>query len=569
MVLGGGFPWLAAGSLFGGVATVALVAYLYPYRERPGARWLLLTLAAQAVFCLSYGVSLFVFAPGPRAALEAVAWLGLSWLGPLFLAFALEYTGRGSLVRSGPFGAVLVVPTVTTFLLLTLPYHDLLWRDFEVVTRFGAAVGRYAFAPWAYVNIIGGTVVAGLGVLLLVETILSYGPLYRREATAVALSTLPPAAGLIMWAFNLGPLPQVNLTAMLFVPHVLLDAYAFGHTEMFESNPTTRRAAERTMTERMTAPIIVRDTEGRVVELNGAARDLFGVERREALGEPFAGLTGEEIADGEILSFPSGERRREFLVSCSALTGPRGTRVGESVVLQDITRQRQQQQRLEVLNRVLRHNLRNEMTVIRGYAATIRESPKNPDVPEWAGTIAESSDRLIDIGAKAREFEEVMDGEVTPTALDVRSLLGDIEADLRAEFPEATIESEVRLGGRTELYTDRRVLGLVLRNLMENALEHNHRPKAEAALHVQWSGAEPDDAVEVAVTDNGPGIPEAELAPIRNETESPLEHGSGIGLWIAEWGTRALNGELSFRTDDDGTVATVVLPREAGPAERV
>ena len=67
---------------------------------------------------------------------------------------------------------------------------------------------------------------AGIGVLLLVGEIHAYGPLYRREATALALTTLFPATGVVVWLLGVGPWPEVNFGVPLLLFHVVLDAYA-------------------------------------------------------------------------------------------------------------------------------------------------------------------------------------------------------------------------------------------------------------------------------------------------------------------------------------------------------
>lgn len=50
---------------------------------------------------------------------------------------------------------------------------------------------------------------------------------------------------------------------------------------------------------------------------------------------------------------------------------------------------------------------------------------------------------------------------------------------------------------------------------------------------------------------------------------TPLEHGSGLGLWVAKWGVTRLGGTLSLeRTEPRGTTATVRVPdsgRRSGP----
>ena len=70
----------------------------------------------------------------------------------------------------------------------------------------------------------------------------------------------------------------------------------------------------------------------------------------------------------------------------------------------------------------------------------------------------------------------------------------------------------------------------------------------------------------MAVADNGPGIPESERRVFTEGTETPLSHGSGLGLWLTEWIVTRSNGHLCFEENDPrGTVVRVRL-RETEPA---
>jgi signal transduction histidine kinase len=98
------------------------------------------------------------------------------------------------------------------------------------------------------------------------------------------------------------------------------------------------------------------------------------------------------------------------------------------------------------------------------------------------------------------------------------------------------------------------VLKTVVGEPVENALVHAG-PEPTVELVVQRRA----DAVAVTVTDDGPGIPEHERAAIDAGVESALEHGSGLGLWLANWGATSLGGRLVLDSNG-GTTATVELP---------
>jgi signal transduction histidine kinase len=71
----------------------------------------------------------------------------------------------------------------------------------------------------------------------------------------------------------------------------------------------------------------------------------------------------------------------------------------------------------------------------------------------------------------------------------------------------------------------------------------------------------------VTVADEGPGIPENEVSVLRDDTErTPIEHGSGLGLWIVQQIVEAFDGQIEIDRDPDGGFATAVTVR-LQPAE--
>ena len=549
---------IVVGTLAAGVGSVALLRYLLRYVGRAGAAWFVVTIAAQAFAAFAYGVGLLVFDPAARAFAEAFLWIGIACLGPTFLGFVLTYTGRGGLARSLPFRSVFVFPLGTAALALTHPFHGLFWREFRIAPVFELSTVLYEIQPWAFLSIAVSLGTAAIGVLLLLEAILSYGPLYRREAIAVALSTLPPAAGAIVWLAGVGPWPELNLAPLLLLPHVLFDAYAFVGTHMFETNPTTQRAAERDGFDGLRDPILTVDADARVVKANREAAELFGIDDA-SFPLPIAELTGVDLGEmrsaGE-MDVP-GATGGVFAVSYSPLRDPSGEAVGGMVILYDVTEQRRREQQLAVFNRVLRHNLRNEMTVIRGHANSLEADLSDPEGAQ-AGAIADAGDRLLSIGNKAQRFDRVQEREVRPIEIDLRGLLGSIEAELRDRHGQTafTLDAEAEPGAEC-VRSDAEMLSLILSNLIENAILHAEGDPTVAVRAYRPEAA--PDAVAIEVRDDNAAISDLEIASIRAGDETPLQHGTGIGLWIVTWCLTALNGDLEFAYDE-GNVVTVSLP---------
>jgi len=551
-------PWPAAGSLLSGIGTLLLLWYLREHRGKPGANWFLLALVAQALWCFAYGIGLFVFDPALRWVFEVLTWTGIVWTGVPFLAFGLEYTGRGSLVRSPWFGLLVLVPALTTGLVVTNPLHELVWSGFRIDPVFGAATVAYEPNAWAFFAIMIGTVFAASGTMLLFDTVVSYGPLYRREALAVGLSTLPPGVALLVWFFGLGPVPQLNLSAVLFLPHVVLDAYAFVGGSMFTYSPSVRRTADQSAVEDLENPFLVVDPDERIVDCNPAAEALFDVAEPAVLGEPLESATCLTIDDGETTVRTHGDRgdRRELAVSTSPLRDESGRVVGHSVILQDITDQRRREQRLEILNRVLRHNLRNDLTAVRGYVGIVADRTDDDELADMLETARNTVNGVIETSEKARSFERAIETTGhSPPSLSVRDVLESIATDLEAEREgrvEIDVPEDLAVRANEDLFV------LAFANLIENGIDHSDA--ADPRVRVGFDGIGPDRTAVFAVSDDGPGIPDHELAVLERGEETSLEHGSGLGLWIVSWAITALGGELTFETDEDGTTVAVRLP---------
>ncbi|EMA70620.1 sensor histidine kinase [Halorubrum distributum] len=588
--------WPVAGSFAGGAGAVLLAWAIRERRGRPGVDWFLAVFAAQATWCFAYGTGLLVADPALRALLETATWLGIIWTGVTFLGFALEYTGRSDVVRSRLFATIVGFGLLSTALLVTNSLHGAFWTDFGPDPAFGVETVSYALGPWAYLTVAAETVLVASAVFLLVDTLLSYGPLYRRESAAVALSPIPPGFALVAWALSLGPVPQLQLAPIMFVPHVLLDAYAFDRAEMFERNPTTSRAAERTAIDDLRDPIVALGLDHRVVRLNPAAEAVLGVGAETARDRPLADFldlpvgvdeaeTGASDGDADPDDGASRETvridaadaagRRTYAVSVSRLTDPNETHVGYTVVLSDVTERERRRQQLEVLNRILRHNLRNDAGVVHGYGEILRDRLEDPELVRMADAVERRAGALAALGEKAGTVERLL-AESDPAETDVRDLLKSVVADARDGATTVELVVEGGADGDSDWTTRVRpdALRAVVENTVENAVDHHDGEGVEredggawvrVALRREGGNAEReadgDARFVLTVEDDGPGIPDHEVDAVESGRETALEHGSGLGLWVVAWGAAAVGADVEYADREPrGTRVTVSVP---------
>jgi signal transduction histidine kinase len=219
----------------------------------------------------------------------------------------------------------------------------------------------------------------------------------------------------------------------------------------------------------------------------------------------------------------------------------------------------ERQKQLSVINRVLRHNVQNDLTVVQTYGEMLPELGDDR-LEDASETITEKVTGLVAHAQKARRIEDAMaNAQDGPQDIDVVRTVERLVDEYGGEYPDVTVATDVP----DEQYVSAiSSLHYAVENIVENAFEHNTSENPRVDVAVRRDG----DAVDVVVTDNGPGIPDHEYEVLEQDEETDLEHGSGIGLWLAYWVVVKSDGDLAFETPDDGgTVATIRLPAGTEP----
>lgn len=258
-------------------------------------------------------------------------------------------------------------------------------------------------------------------------------------------------------------------------------------------------------------------------------------------------------------------------------------------IIQDITDRKRYEQRLEfqneqleVFNRIIRHDLRNQLNIVDGYASLLEDRFDEGTV--IADQICEATDELLAISEEIREVNRLLsDGsDRRPTRL--AALLEDVLASVRDAYSDRSFECETSVPESLWVF-ERAGLEIALENVIENAIEHNDAPRPRVAITAEERSDR--DVLEVRIADNGPGIPASEREILTgNRERSQLEHTSGLGLWTVHWILSTVGGELAFETnrsgeseaedgrrrgagDCNGTVVTIRLPCAERPEQSV
>lgn len=313
------------------------------------------------------------------------------------------------------------------------------------------------------------------------------------------------------------------------------------------------------------------DESGYFTVVNQAFEELTGYDRDEIVGSRSSLLLEEsdleEVNKRIRTTLQSGETSGSLLTTLVSKSGERKPvdirfsllpaedgYNGLTGVVRDVRVQRHREQKLDVLSRVLRHNVRNKLNLIFGHASVLKNADEKR-YREAADQIEDAADNLMQLSEKARTAQtEVGFNPAVERQTDLTELVEHLAVQFRRDYPAARIKTDLPNALVTNTPKSYRI---ALSELVENAIEHNPEDNPVVTISVEKRGEE----IFTVVDDQCPPIPDTDRQAINEGEETPLVHSMGIGLWLANWVAETVGGELRLerRDDDSGNRATIVL----------
>jgi len=317
------------------------------------------------------------------------------------------------------------------------------------------------------------------------------------------------------------------------------------------------------------------DRDGDLVDWNRAVEVVTGYDSGELAGcgvtELFEGDATERLSSFVAEVFEEGSARRVTEVQPKH-SGPIPYEFvaalfhdpeGEDLVVgigRDVSERREREEQVRVFGRVLRHNMRNKMTVVDGTAEFLKGHDAvdaDDETAVAAERIRSAARDLMRLTEKAHDATEALLREHRYGAVDVDAVVAGVVEEYRARAGSTTISYD----GDDATARATPVIGQAVEELIENAVQHG-----ASASQVRVAVDADGDAVTVLVSDDGPGLPDHEANIITEHREiSPVFHASGMGLWLVRWIVRRSRGDVAIvEPDADGTAVRIELPRADG-----
>mgnify|MGYP001268820617 FL=1 len=331
--------------------------------------------------------------------------------------------------------------------------------------------------------------------------------------------------------------------------------------------------------------VIMQDTEGRIVLMNQAARDLLGSVRMfwdSDLGKMFAAARNQTALDGEI-TLGQAQRvevnDRVIGAQLAIVADEDGTRLGTVLMLRDVTRDALADRLKDQFITQMSHELRTPLAAIKGMSDVLLAMPEDrPPNRKFLEAISRNVAVLDRMIIELLDISEIGAGSFAVRQQDValEKLIVNILKGFHTRIQKAGLNVAVMVTNRDKLTIlgDDRRLQWAIGHLIDNSIKYTE-PGGEIVLRL---GRVRDGNILIEVSDTGVGISPRDLPHIferfyrgeaRTTTGKIIDpRGLGQGLFVARAVAEAHGGYLSVASAvNEGSTFTLALPLEgAKPA---
>ncbi len=320
--------------------------------------------------------------------------------------------------------------------------------------------------------------------------------------------------------------------------------------------------------------VVVIDAQYRVIDANRGFRVMTGT--AEASGRPLVEILRERalfapFEDAILQGTPTDaivRREHEVTWQLAVRPLPPGSRAAAVGILRDVTALERNEAMRRRFVADVSHELRTPVSSIAAAAETLAETePDDPEAPRLVDLVRRQARRMRDLIDDLTDLSLIENGSVVLVreTVDLRDLAAETAEELGATARSRDVAIRVESENGIAVEGDRRRLGQILRNLLDNAVKFSP-PGGTVRIAV----SETDGRPSIVVEDEGPGIPAAEQDRIFqrfyqvDRSRSKVRPGTGLGLAIVKHLVQLHGAEVTV-TSEPGSGSAFRVTFRGGP----
>jgi PAS domain S-box-containing protein len=345
-------------------------------------------------------------------------------------------------------------------------------------------------------------------------------------------------------------------------------------------------------------PIVSQDIEGKVLNWNHGAEDLYGYSKEEIEGKSISTIIPEEkleeyedikrtVLTGAKIEYHQTIRKKkdgslvDVAISVSPIKDSKGEVVGLSVITIDITKEKEIDRAKTEFVSLASHQLRTPLSSINWYTEMLLAGDAgevNEEQKKYLQEVSEGSQRMVSLVNSLLNVSRLDLGTfiIEPEEINLEETSKSVIKELMPQILMKKLKVEEFYGENLPKFSaDKKLLRIIFQNLLSNSVKYT---PAESSVKIEllrmqkgemFGGIEvKEDSISIKVSDSGIGIPDnqknkifSKLFRADNARESETE-GTGLGLYIVKSIVDKSGGMIWFESEENkGTTFYIIFPQ--------
>ncbi|HQN43179.1 MAG TPA: histidine kinase N-terminal 7TM domain-containing protein [Anaerolineaceae bacterium] len=337
-----------------------LALYIWQRRSSPAAAYFGLVMLTQTIWAFTYGMEVASTNLSTVMFWVKLEYFGIATLSPLWLLFAVAFSGREHWLQTRWIALLFIIPTLTIFIVATNELHSFYYTSVAMDYSGEIALLSIVRGPWYFVHTVYSYLCVIAGAILMLQQWWGSSAVYRRQIATILFAVLGPWIISIFYVLGWGSVGVLDLTPFGFILSSVTILYSLLREQLLDLMPLVRGS----LLDELQEGVLILNERGNIVGLNDAARRFLSVDGGSLIGLPVLGvlprwtevyplLVSEVEAETEV--HINGDDPRHLDVRVSPLRGRQGELTGRLMIMHDITRHNNMEQALRESERRYRH----------------------------------------------------------------------------------------------------------------------------------------------------------------------------------------------------------------------
>lgn len=535
-----------------------------------------------AIWSIAYAFELSSFSYENMLFWLRLEYIGVAFLPAMWIQFIIKFIGKKQWLSTSKEILLYLIPTITFLLVWTNNYHHLYYTDIKIDNSGPFPLLDLNEGPWYIIHAIFFYVLLILGLVLLLNKFIRADKVYRKQNYVIVLAALIPWLVNITYLFDLRPLKHIDLTPYAFSITCLVTSFGLIQLRLFDIIPVARDK----IVEELQDGIMVLDYMDRIVDMNSQLKKIILTElnKKVSIGDLYSDyFIGhfsliEKITNRVQSYYEFNINERCYEITINPLFEKNTIYSGVILIFRDITERNKsdiilktQSEELQNLNQlkdkmfsIVAHDLRGPIVNLKEIMSLfdqkiISEEELKSHLPLINADVKATASLLENLLYWSRT--QLKGERIHPTNINLH-LLSIVQVNLlSSQIQEKSLSIINNIPEHANVYADKNMVELVMRNLISNAIKYCH-PNNQITISASLKG----EFYITEIADTGVGIDKENISKLFGMNNfstvgTHSEKGTGLGLLLCKEFVEKNGGKIWVRSElGKGSAFSFSLP---------